>query len=112
MEGMDEMGCLVLVDHKDRGETKGKRETKEKRGPLDQGMVGWCTQGGGKAVVQVSQVPHSFMEEGLVEHGINKREEQPTISACPMIQTILCTNLEFKGTATCMQQSIIQGEDH
>ena len=37
-------------------------------------------QGGGKAIVQVSQVPHWCMEGGLVEHGIHKREEQQTTS--------------------------------
>ena len=30
MEEMDEMECLVLVDYKDRRETKGRRETKDR----------------------------------------------------------------------------------
>ena len=38
MEEMEEMECLVLVDHKDKEETKG---------PLDQGMVQAHRQGGG-----------------------------------------------------------------
>ena len=29
MEGMGEMGCLVLVGHKDRREYKDRRESKE-----------------------------------------------------------------------------------
>ena len=29
MEEMDEMGCLVPTDHKEREEPKGRRETKE-----------------------------------------------------------------------------------
>ena len=43
--------------------------------------------------------------EALV-HGGNIREEQPTTSACLMIQTISATHLEFKGTAMCMEQSM------
>ena len=106
MEEMDEMGCLVPVDLKDREEAKGRKETKEYQVPLDQGMEGWSTQGGGKAVVQMSQAPHWCMQEGLVGHGINIREEQPTTSACLMIQTISATNLEFKEPTMCMEQSI------
>ena len=34
-----------------------------------------------------------------------KREEQPTTSACLMIQTISATHLEYKGGAMCMEQS-------
>ena len=58
-------------------------------------MEGWSTRGGGKALVQVSQVPHWCMQGGLVEHTTHIREEQPTTSACLMIQTISATNLEF-----------------
>ena len=60
-------------------------------------MEGWYTQDGGKAVVQASQTPRCCMQERLVEHGIKIREEQPTTSACLMIQTISATRLEFKG---------------
>ena len=35
-------------------------------------MVGWSTQGGGKAVVQVSQAPHWCIQGGLVEHVTHK----------------------------------------
>ena len=62
MEEMNEMEHLVPVDH------KGRRETKEQLVHLDQGMVGWCTQGGGKVVVQMSQAPHWCMQGGLVEN--------------------------------------------
>ena len=47
-----------------------------------------------------------------MERNIQIKEEQPTTSACLMIQTILATNLEFKDTAMCMEQSSIQEEDH
>ena len=60
-------------------------------------MAGWCTRGGAKALVQVSQVPHWCTQGELVEHGMEIREEQPTTSACLMILTISATNLEFKG---------------
>ena len=106
MEEMDEMECLVPVEYKDR------RETKEWQVLLDQGVEGWSTQGGGKAAVQMSQVPHWCMLGGLVEHTIHKREEQPTTFACLMIQTISATSLEFKDTTMCMEQSMRQGEDH
>ena len=59
MEEMDEMGCLVLVDLKDKEETKDRRETKEQQVPLDLEVVEWSTQGGGKVAVQVSQVYHT-----------------------------------------------------
>ena len=75
-------------------------------------MVGWSTQGGGKVVVQVSQAPHWCMQEELVEHGLHIKEEQPTTSACLIIQTTSATNLEFKGRTMCMEQSTRQGEDH
>ena len=68
-------------------------------------MVGWSTQGGEKVSVQVSQVPHWCMQGELVEHGGNIKEEQPTTSACLIIQTISATNLESKDIAMCMEQS-------
>ena len=76
-------------------------------------MEGWSTQGGGKVAVQMSQAPHWCMQGGLVEHGMHIREEQPTTSACLMIQTISATNLEFKGTVMCMELSMRHSqEDH
>ena len=75
-------------------------------------MVGWSTQGGGKVAVQMSQAPHWCMQGGLVEHGLHIREEQSTTSACLMIQTILATDLEFKGIAMCMEQSMNQIKGH
>ena len=54
----------------------------------------------------------TLMQGGLVEHTTHIREEQPTTSACLMIQAISATNLEFKGTTMCMEQSMSQGEDH
>ena len=75
-------------------------------------MVGWSTQGGEKALVQVSQVPDWCMQGGLVEHGGNIREEQPTTSACLMILTISATDLEYKDIAMCMEQSINHIKDH
>ena len=52
------------------------------------------------------------MEEGLEEAGIATLEEVPTTSAFQMIQTILHTNLECKGSALCMEQSIKLWEGH
>jgi len=52
MEGMDGMGCLDPVGHKDKGK---KWVQQDLRVPLAQGVVGWSTQGGGKLAVQVSQ---------------------------------------------------------
>ena len=103
---MDEMECLVLVDLRDR------EESKEQQVFLVLGMVGWCTQGGEKIAVQMSQAPHWYMQGELVDHIIYRMEEQPTTSACLMIQTISATNLVFKGTTMCMELSIGQWEDH
>ena len=61
----------------------GTRGAQGQRG--DQGMVGWSTQGGGKVLVQESQVPHWCMQGGLgglVEHFMDITEEQSTTSAC------------------------------
>ena len=43
MEGIDEMGCLAPVDHKDR---RDMLEQQALRISLVQGVVGWPTQGG------------------------------------------------------------------
>ena len=51
------------------------------------------------------------MQEGLEEPGLTTLEEVPTTSAFQMIQTTLHTNLEYKGSALCMEQSIKHGED-
>ena len=75
-------------------------------------MEEWSTRGGGKLAVQTSQVPHWYMQGGLVEHGLEIREEQSITSACLMIQTISATNLGFKDTAMCMEQSMRHMEDH
>ena len=84
MEGIDEMGCLAPVDHKDR---RDMLEQQALRISLVQGVVGWPTQGGEKWTVQVPQELSCCMQEGLVEPSTTTREEQPTTSACPMIQT-------------------------
>ena len=66
----------------------------------------------GKSSCPKSQAPHWCTQGGLVEHGGTIREEQLTASACRMIQTISATNLEFKGIAMCMEQSISHIKDH
>ena len=106
---MDEMGCLVPVDHKDKGE---RLEQQALRVPLAQGVVGWSTQGGGKLAVQMSQELSWCMQGGLVEAIMRIMEEQPTTSACLMIQTISAMVLEFKVTAMCMEQNINHTMDH
>ena len=106
---MDGMGCLVPVGHKDRGE---RLEQQALRVLLALGVVEWSTRGGAKLVVQLSQEQSWCMQGGLVEPGINIREEQPTTSACLMIQTTSATVLEFKVTAICMEQSINHTMDH
>ena len=75
-------------------------------------MEGWSTRDGEKVVVPVPQAPHWCIQGGLVERDIHIREEQPTISACLMIQTISATDLGFKDTAMCMEQSISHITDH
>ena len=102
---MDGMGFQVPVGHKDRGEIL---EQQVLRVPLDQGVVGWSTQGGGKLAVQMSQELSWCMQGGLVEAITLTREEQPTTSACLMIQTTSAINLEFKVTTMCMEQSMRQ----
>ena len=97
---MDEMGCLVPVGHKDKGEIL---EQQGLRVPLALGVVGWSTQGGGKLVVQMSQALSWCIQGRPVELITVTREEQPTTSACLMIQTTSVTNLEFKVTAMCME---------
>ena len=97
------MGFQVPGGHKDRGEIL---EQQVLRVPLVQGVVGWSTQGGGKLAVQMSQELSWCMQGGLVEPGMITREEQPTTSACLMIQTTSAINLEFKVSAMCMEWSI------
>ena len=127
---MDEMGCLVPVGHKDKEEIleqqdlrvplghkdKGgwleqqdKREILEQqvlRVPLAQGVVAWSTQGGGKLAVQMSQELSWCMQGGLVELITVRREEQPTTSACLMIQTTSAMVLECKVSVLCMEWSM------
>jgi len=103
MEGMDEMGFQVPVDYKDRGE---RLEQQALRDPLAKGVVGWSTQDGGKLAVQMSQELSWCMQGGLVEPGMLTREEQPTTSACLIIQTTSAINPEFKVTAQCMEWSM------
>ena len=97
---MDGMGFQVPLGHKDKGEWL---EQQVLRVPLVQGVVGWSTQGGGKLAVQMSQELSWCMQGGLVEPSTITGEEQPTTSACLMIQTTSVTNLEFKVTAMCME---------
>ena len=52
------------------------------------------------------------MQGGLVEAVTITEEEQPTTSACLVIQTTSAINPEFKVTAMCMEWSITQAEDH
>ena len=106
---MDGMGCLVPVGHKDRGE---RLEQQALGVLLALGVVEWSTRGGAKLVVQLSQEQSWCMQGGLVEPGINIREEQPTTSACLMIQTTSAINLEFKVTAMCMEWSMRHTLDH
>ena len=106
MEGMGEMACLVLVDLKDR------KESKEWQVPLVQGMVGWSTRGGEKLAAQMLLELSWCMQEGLEEPGGGTLEEVPTTSACPMIQTTLHTNQECKEPALCMELSINHIQDH
>ena len=106
---MDGMGCLVPVGHKDKGELL---EQQALRVPLALEVVEWSTQGGGKLAVQVSQELSWCMQGGLVEPITLTREEQPTTSACLMIQTTSATVLEFKVTAMCMEQNINHTMDH
>ena len=100
---MDEMGFQVPVGHKDRGEIL---EQQVLRVPLAQGVVGWSTQGGGKLAVQMSQELSWCTQGGLVEPGGLTREEQPSTSACLMIQTTSTMVLECKVTTMCMEWSI------
>ena len=122
---MDGMGFQVPVGHKDKREILealrvplghkdkgGWLEQQALRVPLDQGVVGWSTQGGGKLAVQMSQELSWCMQGGLVEPGTVTREEQPTTSACLMIQTTSAMVLEFKVTAMCMEQSMNHTVDH
>ena len=106
---MDGMGCLVPVGHKDKGELL---EQQALRVPLALEVVEWSTQGGGKLAVQMSQELSWCMQGGLVEPITLTREEQPTTSACLMIQTTSATVLEFKVTAMCMEQNINHTMDH
>ena len=93
----------------DQGQ-KGDQGVAGPPGPRSGGVV--YTRWGKSSCPSVSGIPHWCMQGGLVEHGMHIREEQPTTSACLMIQTISATNLEFKGTTMCMEQSMIQREDH
>ena len=97
---MDEMGFQVPVGHKDRGE---KLEQQALRVPLAQGVVGWSTQGGGNLAVQVSQELSWCMQGGLVEPFTLTGEEQPTTSACLVIQTTSAMVLECKVPAMYME---------
>ena len=100
---MDEMGFQVPVGHKDKEE---RLEQQALRVPLAQGVVGWSTQGGGKLAVQMSRELSWCMQGGLVEPCIVTREEQPTTSACLMIQTTSAMVLECKLPAMCMEWSM------
>ena len=99
----------VLLAHKDEG---GWLEQQALRVRPAQGVVAWSTQGEGKLAVQVSQELSWCMQGGLVEAIMCIREEQPTTSACLMIQTTSAINLEFKVTAMCMEQSMNHTVDH
>ena len=127
---MDGMGCLVPVGHKDKGERleqqdkgerleqqdKGERLEQQDKGawleqpvfggPLALGVVEWSTQGGGKLAAQMSYGLSWCMQGGLVEPITVIVEEQPTTSACLMIQITSAINPEFKATALCMEQSM------
>ena len=108
----DEMGFQIPADHKDRGERLVQQDKSEMleqqvlRIPLVQGVVGWSTQGGGKLDVQMSQELSWCTQGGLVEPGGLTREEQPSTSACLMIQTTSTMVLECKVTTMCMEWSI------
>jgi len=99
----------VPLGHKDKG---GCLEQQALRVPLAQGVVVWSTQGGERLAVQVSQELGCCMQGRLVGLGIEIMEEQPTTSACLMIQTTSAINLEFKIGAMCMEWSMNQTVDH
>jgi len=99
---MDGMECQVPVGHKDKGE---RLDQQALRVPLAQGVVEQSTQGGGKLDVQMSQELSWCMQGGLVEPYSVTGEEQPTTSACLMIQTTSPLLLEFKVAILCMGQS-------
>ena len=96
MEGMDEMGFQVPVGHKDKGEWLEQQALWSKEW--------WC--GLHKVPVQMSQELSWCMQGGLVEAVTITEEEQPTTSACLVIQTTSAINPEFKVTAMCMEWSI------
>ena len=93
---MDEMGFQVPVGH------KGQRGVAGTTGPLVKGVVVWSTQGAGPNVSGTELV----YAGGLVEAVTITEEEQPTTSACLVIQTTSAINPEFKVTAMCMEWSI------
>jgi len=115
---LEQQALRVPRGHKDEGEKlvqQDKREILDQealRVPLAQEVEGWSTQGGGKLAVQMSQELGWCMQGGLVELITVTREEQPTTSACLMIQTTSATVLEFKVTAMCMEWSINYTMDH
>ena len=124
---MDKMEFQAPVGHKDRGEILEQQVLrvplghKDKGGwleqqalgvPLGQRVVGWSTQGGGKLAVQVSQELSWCMRGGLVEPITVTGEEQPTTSACLMIQTTSAINPESKITTLCMEWSTKHTVDH
>ena len=124
---MDGMGCLVPVDHKDRGEILEQQALRVPLGHKDKGgwleqqalsvllareVVGWSTQGGGKLAVQMSQELSWCKQEGLVEPITIMWEEQPTTSACLMIQTTSAMVLECTVTTTCMEWSMRLQANH
>jgi len=106
---MDVMGCLVPVGHKDKGELL---EQQALRVPLALEVVEWSTQGGGKLAARMSQELSWCMQEGPVEAITITGEEQPTTSACHILQTTSAINLEFKVTTICMERSMRQTVDH
>ena len=96
MEGLDEMGFQVPMGHNDKGEWLEQQALWSKE---------WWS-GLHEVPVQMSQELSWCMQGGLVEAVTITEEEQPTTSACLVIQTTSAINPEFKVTAMCMEWSI------
>ena len=94
--GMEGMVSLVEMERMEWGVTRGSQGQQDQQVPLALAGVEWSTQGGGKLAVQMSQELSWCTQGGLVEPGIMLMEEQPTTSACLMIQTTATIILEFK----------------
>ena len=96
---MDEMGFQVPVGHKDKGEWLEQQALWSKEW--------WC--GLHKVPVQMSQELSWYMQGGgLVEAVTITEEDQPTTSACLVIQTTSTINPEFNAPcAMCYASTMV-----